>query len=130
MSAPKPFSLLVKPASADCNLRCQDRFYLEKASLYPDSKVHRMPVEVLERMVSSFMSTGQRCYAIGWQGGEPALMGVDFFRKVVELEERYCPRGATVSNGLQTNATLIDDEFAALLAKYKFPRGRQYRRSR
>lgn len=120
MSASKPFSLLVKPASADCNLRCQYCFYLEKSTLYPDSKTHRMPVDVLERMISSFMSTGQGCYAIGWQGGEPTLMGVDFFRKVVELEERYCPRGSVVSNGLQTNATLVDDEFAALLSKYKF----------
>jgi uncharacterized protein len=79
-----------------------------------------MSFEVLERMIFSFMSTGQRCYTIGWQGGEPAMMGVDFFKKAVELEERYCPRGAVVSNGLQTNGTMIDDEFAALLSKYRF----------
>lgn len=120
MSASTPFSLLVKPASADCNLRCLYCFYLEKSCLYPDSDVHRMPEEVLERMISSFMSTGLSHYAFAWQGGEPALMGVDFFRRAVELEERYCPGGATVSNGLQTNATLIDDEFAALLSKYRF----------
>lgn len=116
----KPFSLLVKPASADCNLRCTYCFYLEKALLYPDTNRHRMSDEVLEAMISSFMATDQANYSIGWQGGEPTLMGTGFFRRVVELEERYARRGAIVSNGLQTNATLIDDDLAALLGQYRF----------
>jgi uncharacterized protein len=116
----RPFTLLVKPTSADCNLRCTYCFYLEKCSLYPDMKVHRMSDDVLEAMIGSYMATEQPNYSIGWQGGEPTLMGVDFFRKAVALEKKYGRPGSVVSNGLQTNATLIDDEFAAFLGEYKF----------
>lgn len=115
-----PFSLLIKPASADCNLRCDYCFYLDKKSIYPRQAKHRMTDEVLERMVSSFLATDQPNYSFGWQGGEPTLMGVDFFRRVTELQQKYGHPGAQISNGLQTNATLIDDEFAAHLGKYRF----------
>lgn len=114
------FSLLIKPASADCNLRCEYCFYLEKCALYPDDKKHRMSVETLDKMVSSYMATPQPQYAFGWQGGEPTLMGLDFFKKVVELQQKYGRPGAVVANGLQTNAVLINDEFAEHLAKYRF----------
>jgi len=116
----KPFSLLIKPASADCNLRCDYCFYLEHASFYPETKVHRMSDEVLEAMIEAFMSTGQRQYAFGWQGGEPTMMGLDFFKRAVELQKKYGRGGAVVANGLQTNATLIDKEFAEFLAEYHF----------
>ncbi len=116
----KPFSLLVKPASADCNLRCEYCFYLEKSALYPDARRHRMSDAVLERMISTYMATEQPQYAFGWQGGEPTLCGVDFFRRVTDLQEKHGRRGAVVANGLQTNATLIDDALAAHFAKYRF----------
>jgi len=116
----QPFSLLIKPASADCNLRCDYCFYLEKSALYPDSQRHRMAPEVLERLISSYMATNQPEYVFGWQGGEPTLMGVDFFREVTRLQQKYGRPGSVVANGLQTNATLIDDEFAAHLAQYNF----------
>lgn len=116
----RQFSLLIKPASADCNLRCPYCFYLGHSSLYPDSKVHRMSDEVLDKLVSGYMSVDQDVYAFAWQGGEPALMGVEFYRKVVELQQKYGKPGSVVSNSFQTNATLIDDEFAAHLAEYRF----------
>ena len=116
----KPFSLLVKPSSADCNLRCEYCFYLEKAELYPGKRRHRMSPETLERMISSYMATDQPCYSIGWQGGEPVLMGIEFFRMVTELQQKYGRPGVSVANGLQTNATLIDDELAEHLARYNF----------
>lgn len=119
----RPFCLLIKPASADCNLRCEYCFYLEKSALYPESAVHRMSDSVLERVISSYMATDQPCYSFGWQGGEPTLMGVDFFRRATDLQARLGRAGATVGNGLQTNATLITDELAAHLAKYKFLAG-------
>ena len=116
----KPFSLLVKPASADCNLRCKYCFYLDRCELYPESRRHRMSDAVLERMISSFMATPQPQYAFGWQGGEPTLMGLDFFKRVVELQQKHGRQGAVVSNGLQTNGTMLTDEFAQHLAKYHF----------
>ncbi|MBN1686922.1 MAG: radical SAM protein, partial [Spirochaetales bacterium] len=116
----KHFSLLVKPTSADCNLRCSYCFYLGHSALYPESRRHRMSGEVLERMIESYMQTEQDTYTFGWQGGEPTLMGVEFFKRAVELQKRYARPGAVVSNGLQTNATLIDDDLAAHLSEYNY----------
>jgi uncharacterized protein len=116
----KQFSLLIKPASADCNLACTYCFYLPKAGLYPESSRHRMSEGTLKRLISTYLDTKQDTYAFGWQGGEPTLMGVEFFRKVVELQSRFGRNGSIVSNGLQTNATMITDELARLLAEYRF----------
>ena len=116
----KDFSLLIKPASADCNLRCEYCFYLDHAALYPATRTHRMSDEVLEAMIAGYMATPQPQYAFGWQGGEPTLMGADFFRRVTDLQQKYGRPGALVSNGLQTNATLITDELARHLARYHF----------
>ena len=114
------FSLLIKPASADCNLRCKYCFYLGKGNLYPENIRHRMPDEVLRRIIKTFLATGQQSYTFGWQGGEPTLMGVEFFRKVTAYQKEYAAPGSIISNGLQTNGTLLDDEWAEHLAKYKF----------
>ncbi|MCJ7810094.1 MAG: radical SAM protein, partial [Desulfobulbaceae bacterium] len=116
----KPFSLLIKPASADCNLGCEYCFYLDKCRLYPETSRHRMSEGVLEQLVKSYLATSQPVYVFGWQGGEPLLMGVDFFRKITEFQQQYGKKGHIVSNGLQTNATLIDDEIADHLARYRF----------
>jgi len=115
----RPFSLLIKPTSADCNLRCAYCFYLKKSGLYAETKKHRMSDEVLEKMISSYLATDQPVYAFGWQGGEPTLMGLEFFEKVIALQEKY-GKGKTISNSLQTNGTLLDDTFAGHLAKYRF----------
>jgi len=115
----KPFSLLIKPASADCNLRCDYCFYIDH--LDDIEKNPRMSDDVLEKMISSYMQTNQQNnYAFGWQGGEPTLMGLKFFKKVVDLQIKYAPPGATISNGLQTNGTLISNELAMFFGEYKF----------
>ncbi len=116
----RPFSLLVKPASADCNLDCEYCFYKDKGGLYPDRPRHRMSDETLKAMMRNVFSAPQREFGFGWQGGEPTLMGLDFFKQVVELQKAHAPEGSVVSNGLQTNGTLIDDEFATWLADNEF----------
>jgi len=116
----KNFTLLLKPTSADCNMNCTYCFYLKKKSLYPENKIHRMSMETLERIISSYMKTKQDIYIFGWQGGEPSIMGLKFFENVVELQKKYGKPGSIVSNSLQTNASLINDEFADFLARYKF----------
>jgi uncharacterized protein len=116
----RPFSLLVKPTSADCNLRCDYCFYLEKSRLYPESKRHRMSEAVLRRTIRTYMTTEQPVYAFNWQGGEPTLMGADFFRQITRFQQEYGRAGSAVSNGLQTNATLIDEELAEHLGRYRF----------
>ena len=117
---PSPFSLLIKPASAACNLGCAYCFYLEKAALYPADARRRMDETTLERLIAWYMSSAEPPYAFGWQGGEPTLMGLDFFRAATRLQQKYGRPGALVSNGLQTNGTLIDDALAAHLAEYRF----------
>jgi uncharacterized protein len=114
----RDFSLLIKPTGADCNLACDYCFYLPKSALYPGRR--RMDDRVLETLVRSYMATEQEVYSFGWQGGEPTLMGAAFFRKVVELQSRYGRPGAVVANGLQTNATHLEEPLAALLAEYRF----------
>lgn len=116
----KPFSLLIKPTSADCNLRCTYCFYLEKRKLYPQSKVHRMSDGVLKQLVKTYLATEQPVYTFGWQGGEPSLMGDGFFKKVTAYQQRYARTGSVIANGFQTNATLITDALAEHLARYRF----------
>ena len=119
----QPFSLLIKPASADCNLACDYCFYLGKCALYPETRKHRMSDETLETLVRKYMKTSQPIYSFGWQGGEPTLMGAGFFEKAIEFQKKYGRSGASVGNGLQTNATLIDDTMAAFFSEYKFLAG-------
>lgn len=116
----QPFSLLVKPASADCNLRCEYCFYLDHCAFYPGEAKHRMSDDVLKRMIQSYMATRQPQYAFGWQGGEPTLMGVEFFRRAVEYQKTFGSSAASVGNGLQTNGVLIDDDMARLFGQYHF----------
>ncbi len=116
----KPFSLLIKPSSADCNLRCAYCFYLDRAELFPETRQHRMSDATLACMVRSFLATEQPQYTFGWQGGEPTLMGLEFFKRVTELQRALGRPGAMISNGFQTNATRIDDEWARHFAKYNF----------
>jgi len=117
---PPHFSLLIKPASADCNLKCEYCFYLGKCVLYPETKRHRMSEAVLERMIRSYLATAQPAYNFGWQGGEPTLMGLDFFRRVTDLQQKHGQPGTSVANGVQTNATLIDDAMAEHFARFNF----------
>ena len=116
----KDFSLLLKPAGADCNLRCGYCFYLKKGALYPAECRHRMSDEVLDRVISRFMRVEQPQHSFAWQGGEPTLMGLDFFKRVTDLQRLHGRQGAVVANGLQTNGTLIDDDWARHFAEYRF----------
>jgi len=114
------FSLLIKPASADCNLQCAYCFYLDRAALYPDTKVHRMADDILEKLIAGYMATDQPQYSFGWQGGEPTLMGTAFFQRVTDFQKKYGQSGVIVANGLQTNAILITDDMASHFARYNF----------
>jgi len=79
-----------------------------------------MTLGTLERLVASFFQTLQHAYSFSWQGGEPTLMGLDFFKHVTALQSSLGHPGMVVSNGLQTNGTLLDDDWAKHLAAYNF----------
>ncbi len=118
--AKQPFHLMIKPTGAACNLACTYCYYLEKAQLYPGSS-SRMDDETLERITAAYLQAHPASEVIfGWQGGEPLLMGVDFFRRALELQARYARPGQRVQNALQTNATLVTDEWARFFAEQQF----------
>jgi uncharacterized protein len=107
---------MAKPTGAVCNLDCEYCFFLSKELLYEGSRF-RMAEDLLETYVRQLMDAHARApeVAVAWQGGEPTIMGVDFFRRVVEFERAHARPGQRVSNALQTNATLIDDDWGAFL---------------
>ncbi len=117
----RQFSLLIKPTSADCNLNCEYCFYHQRPSdPYKSDTVHKMSDEVLNTIISQYLDITGQYGAFSWQGGEPLLMGVDFFKKVVLLQQTYGYKGQYVGNSVQTNATLINDDFAKLFHEYNF----------
>jgi uncharacterized protein len=111
-SAPRALHVLTKPAGAICNLDCTYCFFLSKEALYPGSKF-RMGDDLLEQYIRQVIETQQQDYVtIAWQGGEPTLMGLEFFRRSVELVEKHRRPGMTVEHTIQTNGTLLDAEWA------------------
>jgi uncharacterized protein len=120
MPAALPFHVMTKPIGPACNLDCTYCFYLEKAKLYPDTHNWRMSDEVLERYIRDYIvSQPTQEVTFAWQGGEPTMLGVSFFQRVVELQRRYAD-GHTIHNAIQTNGTLLDDAWGRFLAEHKF----------
>ena len=111
---------MTKPIGPICNLDCKYCFYLEKEKLYPGTKTWAMPDEVLEQYVQQYIAAqpGDEIH-FAWQGGEPTLLGLDFFRTVVDLQQRHAGR-KTIANALQTNGVLIDDAWGEFLAEHRF----------
>jgi uncharacterized protein len=102
--------VLAKPSGAACNLECAYCFFLEKERLCPGSNL-RMTEKVLETHIRQLIETHRsREVTVAWQGGEPTLMGVDFFRRAIEYQKTYARPGMVFENTMQTNGTLLDDE--------------------
>jgi uncharacterized protein len=120
LTAPTAFHVMAKPTGAVCNLDCSYCFYLSKAGLYPGAKF-RMSDEVMERYIKQLLEAHEAPeVTIAWQGGEPTLMGLSFFRRAVEVAEHYRRPGQRLLHTLQTNATLLNDQWAAFLAEHGF----------
>jgi uncharacterized protein len=119
--APAAFHLLAKPTGAQCNLDCDYCFFLSKEMLYPDSRF-RMTDETLELYLRQLIEAHSRVpeVTIAWQGGEPTLMGLDFFRRSVEITEKYLRPGQRALHTIQTNGTKLDAEWAAFFKEYGF----------
>jgi len=116
---PPAFHVMAKPTGAVCNLDCEYCFFLSKDQLYPGSDF-RMSAEVLEDYVSQLLAAHEEAgeVVVALQGGEPTMMGLDFLRSVLDVEERHRRPGQRILTTLQTNATLLDDEWAAFLAEH------------
>lgn len=119
-TTPAAFHLLAKPTGAICNLACTYCFYLSKEKLYPGSRF-RMTDEMQEIYIRRLIEAHRFPeVTLAWQGGEPMLMGLDFFRRSIEYQEKYRRPGMTILNTIQTNGTLINDEWAAFFREHNF----------
>lgn len=108
---PPRIHVLTKPTGAICNLDCSYCFFLDKEELYPNSNF-RMSDELLETYIRQLIESHKTPeVTVAWQGGEPTLMGLDFFKKAIAYQEKYRRPGMTFENTLQTNGTLLNDEW-------------------
>ena len=112
-------SILVKPAGPDCNMRCTYCFYLGKDRLFPGIVRHRMNDKTLEEMIRQVMEQSGPGVSFCWQGGEPTLMEIPFFEKIVEYQYKY-HQGQRIENSIQTNGILINEEWADFLKTNDF----------
>jgi uncharacterized protein len=120
MRGGRPFSILTKPTGAVCNLDCKYCFFLVKEDLYPGSSF-RMTDEVAESYIRQvFESQAGSEVTVAWQGGEPTLMGLDFFRRSIDLEKRYQKPGTTILNTMQTNGVLLNEEWCEFFRQNRF----------
>jgi uncharacterized protein len=118
--APPCFHLLAKPSGSTCNIDCKYCFFLSKEALYPNEK-HRMSQATLEAYIRQLLESHRTPeVTVAWQGGEPTLMKVEFFRHAVELVEKYRRPGQSVKHTFQTNGILLDDEWCEFFKQYHF----------
>jgi uncharacterized protein len=120
MEYKKPLTfILVKPSGPDCNLACKYCFYTKKRDYFGNDIIHRMDKETLELLIKKSLNRPHKQISFGWQGGEPTLMGLDFYKDVVELQKKY-GSNMVVSNSLQTNGILLDEKWVEFLKEYSF----------
>jgi len=119
-SVPPRFHVLAKPTGAICNLDCSYCFFLDKEMLYPGSRF-RMTDEILESYIRQLIE-GHKSnqVTIAWQGGEPTIMGVDFYRRAMAFADKYKRAGMTFENTMQTNGTLLDDEWCEFFKEHNY----------
>ena len=117
---PESYHVMCKPIGPRCNLNCEYCFYTEKEVLFGENEKYQMSPELLDTYVRKYIES-QMVPEINfaWQGGEPTLMGLDFFRRAVALQKRYS-RGKNISNSIQTNGILLDEKWCDFLARENF----------
>jgi uncharacterized protein len=121
--ASRDFQVFAKPAGPLCNLSCQYCYYLEKIRLYEGCSL-RMPEILLEEyIVQHIEASSEPVIRFSWHGGEPTILGLDYFRKIVALQEKHKPANQLILNGMQTNGTLLNNEWGRFLGNQAFSVG-------
>ncbi len=124
VKASREFQVLAKPIGSICNLHCHYCYYLKKRDLYPNSVSLRMPDSILEEyIVQHITASSGSVINFSWHGGEPIILGLDYFRNIVALQRKHQPRNQRITNGIQTNGTLIDEDWCHFLAAEGFAVG-------
>jgi uncharacterized protein len=123
-AAPRSFQVFAKPAGAACNLACRYCYYLGTGGAEEPGGPARMPEDLLEAYIAQHIAASpDEIVRFSWHGGEPTVLGVGYFRRIVEIERRLRPPGRTIANGMQTNGTLLDEEWGRFLAAEGFSVG-------
>ena len=121
VNASRDFQVFVKPVGSNCNLDCQYCYYLKKKLLYPQAQSFRMPDIILEEyIVQHIEASPEPLIRFSWHGGEPTLLGLDYFRKIAALQRKHLPPNRRITNGMQTNGTLLDKNWCRFLAEENF----------
>jgi uncharacterized protein len=117
----REFQIFVKPIGPVCNLNCSYCYYLGKKNLYPKGEIYRMPDELLEKyVVQHIIATTDSTISFSWHGGEPLLAGIEFYKRAVTYQKKHKPAGSIIINGIQTNGTLLNDEWCRFFSAEKF----------
>jgi uncharacterized protein len=120
-TASRDFQLFVKPGGAACNLACDYCYYRSKGQRVAGGAAGRMPFDLLDLYIrQQIAASPAEVIRFSWHGGEPTLMGLDFFERAVALQRKYTPPGRTIQNGIQTNGTLLDEAWCRFLARENF----------
>jgi len=120
----REFQVFVKPIGSLCNLDCHYCYYLKKEHLYPEGETFQMPNEILEDyIVQHIDASPETVIRFSWHGGEPTVLGLDYFREVVELQRKHQPPDRRIANGIQTNGTLLDEDWGRFFAREGFAVG-------
>lgn len=115
------FQVFAKPVGARCNLACNYCYYLDKSELFVESQAHRMADDLLELyIIQHIQASSEQTIFFSWHGGEPTLAGLEYFRRIAELQKKHLPVGRSIINGIQTNGTLLNDEWCEFLKKENF----------
>jgi uncharacterized protein len=110
------FQVFAKPGGSLCNLNCHYCYYLKKEHLYPKGESFRMDDPILEEyIIQQIAASSGSLINFSWHGGEPTLLGLEYFRKIVALQRKYQPSHQRIANGMQTNGTLLDEEWCRFL---------------
>ena len=124
VKATRAFQVFSKPAGPLCNLDCQYCYYLKKEGLYPKGESFRMPSDVLEEyIVQHIEACPESVINFSWHGGEPTTLGLEYFREIVALQRKHRPSNQRIVNGVQTNGTLLDEDWCRFLAAEGFAVG-------
>jgi len=124
VKASREFQVFAKPTGASCNLDCRYCYYLKTEGLYPGVKSFRMSERTLETYIAQHIAAFPGpVINFSWHGGEPTLLGLDYFRKITALQRKHLPHGRRITNGLQTNGTLLDDDWCRFFAAEGFSVG-------
>ena len=124
VEASREFQVFVKPIGPICNLDCRYCYYLKKEQLYQEGEPFRMPDDILEEyIVQHIAASPETVIRFSWHGGEPTLLGLDYFRKIVTLQRKHEPPDRRIVNGIQTNGTLLDEDWCRFFATEGFSVG-------